>query len=116
MPELAPEEAREHEQRQLELGQARLGHRVQHDEHAAVDEGGGVERAGKGRGAVDDGLRPGHRVDVQDPQVTQSEGRNVEMLTQHRSTNYKLAGWGSILDTVAKDTEDTGVSVSLSLS
>ena len=70
------------------------------DEHAAVDEGGGVERAGKGRGAVDDGLRPGHRVDVQDPQVTQSEGRNVEMLTQHRSTNYKLELLGVVVSLI----------------
>ena len=41
------------------------------DEHAAVDEGGRVEGARQRRGAVDDRLRPRHRVDVQDPQVAQ---------------------------------------------
>ena len=32
------------------------------------------------------------------------------------SGNWKLTGWGSILDTVAKDTEDTGGVSILSLS
>ena len=51
------------------------------DEHAAVDEGGGVERPREGRGAVDDRLGPRHRVNVQDPEVAQPE-RSKFMLGQ----------------------------------